>query len=298
MASAAESGLIDAIDAHQHFWSRSPGHYTWIGPELGVLDADYAPEDLEPQLADAGVRATIVVQADNTRSDTAAMLDAARQWPWIDAVVGWLPLGDPAAAERELAQLAADPVVRGIRHIVHQELDEAWLLRGPVLRSLGLVAEAGLLFEIPCEFPRHLRHVPQLADAVPGLRIVIDHLGMPPGGERWREERWARELRAAAAVPDVCAKLSGLGRPAGADPHPEAAIARWTEVALDAFGPERLMAGSDWPVSLLSDGYARTWRRLRGALVPHGEIVARQVLADTAARVYCVTSVAAEEPVR
>jgi L-fucono-1,5-lactonase len=289
--------LIDAIDAHQHFWSRSPGNYTWIGPELKVLDADYTPAELEPQLADARVCATIVVQADNTRTDTAAMLHAARRWPWIEAVVGWVPLGDPAGTARELAQLAMDPVLRGVRHIVHQEADEGWLLRAPVLRSLELVAEAGLVFEIPCEFPRHLRDVAQLADAVPGLRIVVDHLGMPPGGERWREARWARELRAAAAVPHVCAKLSGLGRPASADPHPESAIARWTEVALDAFGPERLMAGSDWPVSLLSDGYIQTWRRLRAALAPYGEIVGRQVLADTAARLYGVTGVAAEEPV-
>jgi L-fuconolactonase len=275
------------VDCHQHFWALTEVDYPWLNAsEYGPIFRDFEPPDLEPLLRRAGITHTITVQAANSLADTDAMLRRADEHAWIAGVTGWIPLLEPAEAERAWQRYAAHPAFRGVRHLVHDEADPDWLLRPAVRESLTLLAEHGAVFEIPAVFPRHLVHVPALAEELPGLAIVIDHLGKPPirGGEL---EPWATQMAAAAAHPNVCAKVSGLNTAADPAGRSAADLRPFVEVAVELFGPERLMFGSDWPVCLMAGDYERVWeetlRSLEGLLPGPGRDA---VLGGTAAAVY------------
>jgi len=269
------------VDAHHHLWDLERVAYPWLTPAHGVLHRTYAGEELEPELGRAEVAATVIVQAANSGEDTDAMLEAASRHSWIGAVVGWAPLLDPGACERVLERLLADGRVRGVRHLIHDEADPDWIVRPAVLDSLGLLADAGLVLELPAEFPRHLEHVPVLAERHPDLVLVIDHLAKPPLRDG-RLTAWADQLRATAAHPLVHAKLSGLSTAA-----PEAwgacDLRPAVEIALAELGPGRLMWGSDWPVSLLAGPYDEYLRAFDTLLGPSER---PEVMARTATRVY------------
>jgi len=269
------------VDAHHHLWDLDRVSYPWLTSDLGILQRTYAGEELQPELDRAGVAATVIVQAANSREDTDAMLAAADRHTWIGAVVAWAPLDDPAATERELERLARDGRVRGIRHLIHDEDDPDWIVRPGVLDSLGMLSEHGLLLELPAEFPRHLEHVPTLAGLWPDLVIVVDHLAKPPVGEGFLAS-WAEQLRAAAAHPRVYAKISGLSTaaPAGwSAAHLQPAV----ETALAELGPDRLMWGSDWPVSLLAGSYEEYLDACRTLI---GDAEKGAVFGGTAAELY------------
>src|SRR5580765_3308903 len=158
------------IDAHHHLWDPRRVRYAWMTDGFAALERPFLPEDLAPELEACGVDATVVVQAANSEADTQALLELAAQTPWIAGVVAWAPLVDSARAAPALDALAAESVVRGIRHLAHDEPDPDWLIQPSVVESLGLVAERGLVFEVPAVYPRHLGHVPRLAALVPELR--------------------------------------------------------------------------------------------------------------------------------
>lgn len=274
------------VDAHQHFWNLDEVEYPWLsGSEYGPIQRDFGPEDLEPLLHHAGIARTITVQAANSFAETNAMLARAERHSWIAGVIGWVPLLAPPEAERALERYVGHPAFRGVRHLVHGEADPDWLLRGAVRESLGLLAECGIVFEIPAVFPRHLLHVPELAGELPALRIVIDHLAKPPiaTGEL---EPWAAELTAAAAHPNVYAKISGLNTAADPDEWSAEDLRPFVDVALDAFGPDRLMFGSDWPVCLMAGDYARVWSETLRVLSELPPAARDAVLGGTATALY------------
>lgn len=252
------------IDAHQHFWNLDRVSYPWLTEAGGPICRNFEPPELVPQLAAAGVDATVVVQAMDSPQDTGYMLEQAARYPFIAGVVGWVPLDRPdeaaAALDRYLDHDHETAAARltGVRHLIHEEPDPGWLLRDTVIEGLRVLAERDVSFDVVA-MPAHLRHVPVLAERVPGLRMVIDHLGKPPiaSGE-W--EPWASLLRSAAECPGVCAKISGLGTEANRETWTAADLQRYVDHALDVFGADRLMFGSDWPVSVLAGGYAKVWR--------------------------------------
>jgi L-fuconolactonase len=274
------------VDAHQHFWSLQEVDYPWLTPaRYGPIHRDFGPEDLEPLLRAAGITHTITVQAANSFADTDAMLSRADDHAWIAAVTGWVPLLEPREAERALERYCRRPAFRGVRHLVHDEPDPDWLLRAPVRESLGLLAEREVVFEIPAVFPRHLVHVPRLAAELPELTIVIDHLAKPPiaNGEL---EPWATQLTAAAAHPNVFAKVSGLNTVADPEHWSAEDLRPFVEAAIREFGPDRLMFGSDWPVCLMAGDYVRVWEETVRALEWVSEPAVDAVLGGTAAAVY------------
>ena len=275
------------IDAHQHFWDLERVEYPWLTPDLAPIHRNFEPAELEPLLDAAGIARTVLVQAANSFEDTGYMLEQADRHPWIAGVVGWLPLLEPGVTESALERYARQPKLRGVRHLVHNEPDPDWLLRVPVATSLALVAERGLVYDIPAEFPLHLEHVPALAERVPELTIVIDHLAKPPlrGGEL---DEWARQLAAAAAHPNVCAKVSGLNTAADPERWSAADLRPAIDIAFDRFGAERLMFGSDWPVCLLAGDYERVWRETLAALNERSPAEVHAVLEGTAERVYAL----------
>jgi L-fuconolactonase len=277
--------MIAAVDGHQHFWDLRRVPLPWLRPEHEPIARAFAPDDLEPLMREANVERTILVQSACLDADTDLMFEHARAVDWIAAVVAWLPLESPARTKRRLEELLREPKLRGVRHLIHDEDDPHWILRPAVLESLALVEASGLLLELPVVFPRHLADVPELARMFPRATIVIDHLGKPPlDGDGFDD--WARALAAAGAESNVAAKISGLNTATSDAAWSAVALEPAVRVAVDAFGAERLLCGSDWPVALLNGDYARVWtetRRVLDAVVPGEQ---NRLLAKNAVRLY------------
>ncbi len=229
------------FDAHQHFWNIERLHYPILSPEaFGELYRTIEPQELEPRLREAGIGGTVVVQAKDGLDETEYLLELADRYPWIAGVVGWVDLASPEQAASQLATFGRHPKFKGVRHLIMVEPDPDWLVRPDVLEGLRVLAASGFPFDAGAEFPKHLRHVETIARAMPGLRVVVDHLGRPPVGTA-DMAAWEAELARAAAFPNVYCKLSGLNVAGPVEPA--------VRTALRLFGPRRLMLGSDWPIS-------------------------------------------------
>ena len=243
------------IDSHQHFWRYDPARYPWIGERMGVLKRDYLPEDLEPLLRESRGRRPIAVQAEQAVAETDWLLDLAERHPFIVGVVGWVDLCSPSAAEA-LARLARRPKLVGVRHIVHDEPDDDFLLRPDFRSGIARLREHALVYDLLL-FPKHLPRAVRLVEEFPEQRFVLDHIAKPPIREG-ELSPWREELQRLASFPNVTCKLSGMVTEARwkewrpADMHP------YLNAVLAAFGPDRLLIGSDWPVCLLAGDYART----------------------------------------
>ena len=270
------------VDAHHHFWDLETGLYGWPTAAEGPIHRTFAPEDLAPELSEARIDATVVVQATDSLADTDAMLAAASRTPWIAGVVGWLPLADRAAAERELD--ARRGALCGVRHLIHWEADPTWLLRPEVQPGLEMLASEGLPFDVVAVFPEHLPLVPAVAATHPDLVLVVDHLAKPPfRSEGW--DHWVTDIRRAATVPTVRAKVSGLDTAAGPGWTVDELRPAW-EIALESFGPDRLMFGSDWPVCRLVSSYGQVVAAARELAAELSPWERDRVLGGTAVEVY------------
>jgi len=262
---------MSLVDAHQHFWTYGTYQTSWMevppyasDPAFQPLRRSFQPDDLIPELQAAGIHYTVAIEAADDLAENTALLANARTFEWIAGVVGWAPLAHPSELERVLQACASQPALVGIRHLINVEPDPDWIIRPVVLRGLQVLASRGLTFDYVGILPRHLEHVPLIAQRIPELRIVIDHLGKPPiaAGEF---EPWMSLLARAARMPNVFAKLSGLDAGAAGD-WTAAKIAPYVDCALELFGPERLMYGSDWPVANLRGGYSKVWHETNFAL--------------------------------
>lgn len=276
---------MSKIDTHQHFWNLEKVEYPWLAPASGPLYRTYEPGELAPQLAATGIDKTVLVQSANSYADTDSMLAHADANDWIGAVIGWVPLLEPDEAARALDCYGKHPKFRGMRHLIHDEPDPDWVLQEAVIESLRLLAERGMIFEVVAVFPNHLKHVPTLAERVPGLTMVIDHLAKPPikAGEI---EPWASQIAAAARCPNVYAKVSGLNTAADWATWSAADLRPYVDLAVRAFGADRLMFGSDWPVCVLAGDYARVWAETNRVLEGRPPAEVDAILGGTAARLY------------
>lgn len=280
---------MSVIDSHQHFWNLETGSYPWLTAELEPIFRTFTPEELIPQLAAAGVDRTVLVQSMDSYADTDAMLAQADAYDFIAAVVGWVPLDRPGEAAEALERYGRHPKFAGVRHLIHDDPDPDWVIQDSVVEGLGLLAAAGLPFDVVAVLPRHLEHVAFLAERVPGLRLVIDHLAKPPIAEKgW--EPWASLIARAAEHPNVYAKISGLNTAADAESWTAEDLRPYVEHAVEAFGPERLMFGGDWPVALLAGDYAKVWKETGVLLSGLDEAARNAVLGGTAARFYGIES--------
>ncbi|GAB3152054.1 amidohydrolase family protein [Microbacterium neimengense] len=271
------------IDAHLHLWDIGSGGYGWLTPEAGPLYATFDAAMAEQELRAAAVTGAVLVQADDTDADTDAMLAVADVHTWVAGVVGWLPLDDPERAERRLAELRLHPAFCGVRHLVHDDPRRGFLDLPTVRRSLRLLAQAGLAFDVPNAWPHHLGQTVDIADDVADLVIVIDHLAKPPRGREDFDD-WRAEFRRAASRPNTVAKVSGLRAPGAA--YSVGALREVWETTLEAFGPERMMWGSDWPVTVPEGGYAPTFAVLMSLIDELAPAERDAVRRRTASRVY------------
>ncbi|MFT4150663.1 MAG: amidohydrolase family protein [Paracoccaceae bacterium] len=240
------------LDAHQHFWKVSRGDYGWMSPDLTTLYRDFGPDDLWPQMQAAGITQTVVVQAAETEAETDFLLDIAVRTDFVAGVVGWIDMLSEGFAAR-LDHYAAQPKWVGLRPML-QDRDPA-LIADPRFRAaLAQVARKGVSFDI-LTFPRHLPAMVDALHATPGLHAILDHISKPDmGGEI--DPGWRAGIEALAAVPGLHCKISGLVTEAGADWTP-ARIRPFVEVVARAFGPGRLVFGSDWPVCTLAASHAQ-----------------------------------------
>ncbi|MFF4799022.1 amidohydrolase family protein [Streptomyces sp. NPDC001351] len=235
------------VDAHHHVWDLSVRDQEWI-PELSPLRRDFTLADLIPEAQAAGVDRTVLVQTITVPEETPEFLALAAAHDLIAGVVGWTDLTRPDITD-ELARLRELPgghYLKGIRHQVQGEPDPGWLLRPDVRRGLAAVADAGLVYDLVV-LPHQLPACTKAADALPQLTFVLDHLGKPPI-DSGALKPWATELHALAALPNTAAKLSGLVTEAAPGSWTVDGLRPYTDTALEAFGPARLMFGSDWPV--------------------------------------------------
>ncbi|MFE6756442.1 amidohydrolase family protein [Streptomyces sp. NPDC057684] len=278
---------VTTIDAHQHVWDLSVRDQDWItGPELAPLRRDFTLDDLRPQTAAAGVDATVLVQTICVREETPEYLALAAADPLVAGVVGWTDLTSPVVADA-LAALRALPGgdrLVGIRHQVQGENEADWLLRPDVGRGLAAVASAGLAYDLVLR-PEQLPSAVAVAGQRPELTFVLDHLGRPPIRPR-QPDTWAADLAALARLPNTVAKLSGLVTEADRHTWSPSDLRPFVSVALDAFGPERLMFGSDWPVCTLAAGYEQVVAVGRELVADLSEHEQTAMFAGTAARVY------------
>ena len=247
------------IDAHQHVWDLDEAEYAWLGPEAGVLYRDFGMDDIAAEFASAGVTGTVLVQSADNDEDTEHMFAVAADAPVVLGIVGYVPLHEPEHAAGRLAELQQRPLFCGVRNLIHDRPDPRWLLRRDVDEGLGLLEQAGVPFDVVGVLPEHLEAVLAISERHPDLDLVIDHLNKPPIGLA-DHEPWASLMTQVAANPRVRGKVSGLYAATG-DPSEWTvdAIRPILDHVLDVFGPDRLMYGGDWPVSLIAGGYARVW---------------------------------------
>ena len=239
------------VDAHQHFWDLGTGLYSWPTAAEAAIHRTFIAEDLATELIAAGIDATVVVQASDSLAETDWMLAVASEHPWVAGVVGWLPLDDRAAAEQALDTRAGR--LRGVRHLIHRDPDPEWLIRPRVQPGLAFLSERRLPFDVVAVFPDQLPLIPAVAAKHPDLVLVVDHLAKPPfRSAGW--ELWVAAIGRAAECPNVYAKVSGLDTAAGPGWTVDEVRPAW-DVALEAFGTERLLFGTDWPVCRLVSTY-------------------------------------------
>lgn len=254
------------IDTHVHIWNFDQAEYPWLEGDESILNRPYELEELEEGRIAAGVTEGLLVQAANNPEDTDWMLRNAEVVPWIKGVVGWVPLQDPPATAGVLAdRYIPNRYFKGVRHLIHNEADPRWLLQDTVIESLGVLADHDLPYDVVGVLPAHIRTALEVAEQVPGLRMVFDHLNQPPMGGDFGE--WGELMRAAASHKKFYVKISGLGTASGNPSGWTAAdLEPCIEFVLKHFGEDRCFCGGDWPVSLLAGSYEKTWAAYQDVL--------------------------------
>ena len=231
------------LDSHHHLWQVDRGDYHWM-PDSGPLREDYLPDRLLPELASNGIEATILVQAAQTVEETDFLLEIASAISQIVGVTGWINLEDPAAPDHAQRLMEQGPLV-AIRPMLHDLDDPEWIARPSVVDNLRQIQQLGLRLEI-LSLPQHLEPVYSVLEQLPNLPTVIDHLSKPSYC-RDKDKEWRVQMSRIAQLPHVHCKISGMVTEVG-DEWRTTDFAPYVEHALESFGPERLMFGSDWPV--------------------------------------------------
>lgn len=271
------------IDAHQHFWHYNPAEHVWMTDAMSCLKRDLLPHDLRPLLEETGFDGTVAVQARQNLEETEWLLDLSDEHEFIKAVVGWVDLRSPKA-EDQLEAFSRHPNLKAVRHVVHDERSDRFMLQQEFLRGLGLLAKFGLAYDLLL-FARHIPVAVEVVERFPEQRFVLDHLGKPDIKSRTFTP-WDRDIERLASFPNVFCKLSGMVT--------EAAWNEWTyddfvpamDRVLDAFGPDRVMIGSDWPVCTLSGTYEETMDIVTDYLGKFSSEIGDKVLGQNAASFY------------
>jgi L-fuconolactonase len=271
------------IDAHQHFWQYHPAHQVWMTDAMQVLRRDYLPGDLEPLLAAIGFDGTIAVQARQMPEETEWLLQLADAHDLIKGVVGWVDLRAPELLS-QLERYAAHPKLVGVRHVVHDEADDAFMLRPDFRRGIAQLREFDLTYDLLL-FPKHLPVAVTLVEEFPNQPFVLDHLAKPAIAAGLVAP-WRDDLMRLAAFPNVFCKFSGMVTEAQWRQWQADDFHRYLDIAIEAFGTERVMIGSDWPVCTLSGSYVATMNIVIDYVHQFSGAVRDAILGGNCARFY------------
>jgi len=250
-------GISNRIDAHQHFWKYDPVKDAWITPDMETIRKDFLPDDLRPLLSASKMDGCVTVQVDQTAKETLVMLRLADQHPFINGIVGWVDLRSPGVKD-QLDYLSQFKKLKGFRHIVQAEPD-GFLLQKDFLNGIKALAHFGYTYDLLI-YPRQLKEAVRFVSQFPDQKFVLDHLAKPLIRES-RVEPWAKYITALASAGNIYCKLSGMVTEAEWNSWTEDQLRPYWDVVLSAFGADRLMFGSDWPVLTLASNY-EDWLRV------------------------------------
>jgi len=274
---------FETIDAHHHLWRYTPAEYGWIDESMDVLRRDFLPTDLRAAMATAEVDGTIAVQARQTLEETRWLLDLAEANEEIRGVVGWAPIAGeefPGCME----EFDGRDKLKGLRHVIQGEKDEHYILREDFNSGIRTMAGSGLVYEILI-YERHLEDTIHFVDEHPEQVFVLDHIAKPLIAGSVMEP-WVSRMKELGDRENVWCKASGLVTEAKWDAWTPETLKPYLDVVVEAFGPERVMAGSDWPVCLVATGYAQWWGVLRDYFAQFSEVERARIFGETATEVY------------
>ncbi|MDX1963344.1 MAG: amidohydrolase family protein [Pirellulales bacterium] len=276
------------IDAHQHFWRYDPAEYPWIGADW-PLRRDFLPKDLQPELAACKLDGCVAVQARQTLAESRWLLELAEQHDFIQGVVGWVDLRS-TGLESQLREFVPHPKFVGVRHVVQDEPDDNFMLGTEFQRGIAALEDFGLTYDL-LVFPRQLPAANQLARNFPRQPLVLDHIAKPPIARRLQPSQpefieWSTQIRRLAECENVFCKLSGMVTEADWHNWEAADFEPYLRLVVQAFGPERLMYGSDWPVALLAGSYARVYVLTHDYVAGLGEQAEKKVFGENTMRFY------------
>lgn len=274
------------VDSHQHFWLYDPEQYGWMQPEWPIR-RNFLPADLAPELQACRLDACVAVQARQSLEESRWLLELADQHSLIAGVVGWVDLRSPAV-EQQLDEFAAHPKFVGVRHVVQDEPDDWFLLGTEFQRGIALLADRELTYDLLL-FPRQLPAAVALVERFPNQRFVLDHIAKPEIRNQ-RYSPWREDMRRLAAQPNVLCKLSGMITEASWNDWKPADFVPYLDDVVEAFGPDRLMFGSDWPVALLSGTYRQAYELVANYIERLGAAAVDQILGGTACSFYGLTA--------
>ena len=243
------------IDSHQHFWKFHPVRDSWINDEMKILQRDFLPSDLFPLLKNNQIDGCVAVQADQSEEETHFLLELAEANDWIKGVVGWIDLRAENLEDR-LQYFSQYKKLKGFRHIVQAEPEDNFLLREDFCAGISKLAKYNFTYDILI-FPKHLAYAIELVKKFPEQQFVIDHLAKPDFKQS-DFALWEKGIREIAKFPNVLCKVSGLVTEADWANWKESDFTYCLDVVTEAFGMDRLMFGSDWPVSLLAASYEQS----------------------------------------
>lgn len=269
------------IDAHQHFWIYNDREFAWLDDSMASLRRNFLPLDLQAELNANDFHGSVVVQTRQTLEDTRWLLALAEQNPSVLGVVGWADLCSPDIA-LQLKNLSVNPKLVGLRHIVQSEPDDRFMLRPEFLRGIAALEEFDLAYDILI-YAKHLPVATEFVQLFPRQRFVLDHMAKPPIKAR-EIDTWADGIHHLAAFPNLFCKMSGLVTEADWQHWTPNDIAPYLDIAFDAFGPDRLMIGSDWPVCLVAASYAQATGLVKNYILRRAPERAADVLGGNARR--------------
>lgn len=272
------------IDAHQHFWKYDPAEYEWISEEHAVLKRHFLPADLDPLLEENEIDGCVAVQARQSLKETRWLLELAASHHRVKGVVGWVPLCEPDIADR-LDRYSQNPRLVGIRHVVQDEPDDRFILRDDFNRGIEKLEPRNLVYDILI-FAKHLPQTISFVDRHPNQTFVLDHIAKPTIRAAAFDTDWQKRVLELGKRENVACKLSGMVTEV-ADPEWETPLFDpYFETVLNAFGPDRLLAGSDWPVCLLRSDYTPWYQMIHILISSLSESEQSAILGDNAARIY------------
>lgn len=269
------------IDAHQHFWRVERNDYGWLTPELTTLYQDFEPDDLTPLLSQHNIDGTVLVQAAPTIEETLFLLQLSDQYECIKGVVGWVNFDDEDAPQH-IAELAKHPKLVGIRPMIQDIEDTDWMLSPAVFKTLQSLSQHQLVFDALVK-PKHLQNLKHLIDQHPNLNVVINH-GAKPNIKDNELDTWRNDLSVFRDYSKVSCKLSGLVTEADSDWKVED-LSPYIDTLFDTFGENRILWGSDWPVSLLASSYTK-WFDTVDRYLTQNDLSKAKVFGGNAVRVY------------